>query len=422
MMSVMAAAARAFAARIEELRSDMALRLFGAALALANVVTFIQWKFHNGVPLLIGRGRDSLCWPFWESCHAYALPVAVINAGLWLYLLLALVTAVCFLSRRVTAGYWLLLLINTMRVLVMFQDYRLRANQHYMLNWIVLGYLFLPYTRVMLRHMLVSLYFWAGVLKLDPDWLTGATLYSQDKLWFPRALVPAACIYVVALEMGMIWGLYSRRAWVFWGVVAQLALFHYTSWPIVGFWYPTLMVCLLSILPLSRLLPPPRHVVATPEPHRHRRFAVAFAVAVVFAALQMTPRAFPGDTAITGEGRMFALHMFDALVECDATMTYHLPDGDRVEIRKETTKLPHRSRCDPLIYYAIARNACASAGADFDLSLRSRRNSSAGYTQVLDLRAFCAAPPHYALWRHNDWIGVPGDPASARSGPAIARR
>jgi hypothetical protein len=67
MMSVMAAAARAFAARIEELRSDMALRLFGAALALANVVTFIQWKFHNGVPLLIGRGRDSLCWPFWES-------------------------------------------------------------------------------------------------------------------------------------------------------------------------------------------------------------------------------------------------------------------------------------------------------------------------------------------------------------------
>ena len=421
MKSVLAVPARAFASRLDELRSDTTLVLFGAALALTNVITFVQWKFHNGVPLMIGRGRDSLCWPFWESCHAYALPVAVVNAGLWLYVLLALVTAACFLTRRVSAGYWLLLLVNVIRVLVMLQDYRLRANQHYMLNWMVLVYLFLPYTRAMLRNMIVCIYFWAGVLKLDPDWLTGATLYSQDKLWFPRVLVPAACVYVVTLEMVMIWGLYSRRAWVFWGTLAQLALFHYTSWPIVGFWYPTLMVCLLSILPLSRLIPPPRAPAVAANPRRQPAFALAAVVAVVFAALQMTPRAFPGDTAITGEGRMFALHMFDALVECDATMTYHRPDGDRVEVRRETTKLPHRSRCDPLIYYAIARNACARGDhADFDLSLRSKRNSSAEYTQVLDVRSFCAAQPHYALWRHNAWIGVAGDPA--RTGAALARR
>ena len=420
MTRMLAVPARVLASRLDELRSDTALVLFGAALALANVITFIQWKFHNGVPLMIGRGRDSLCWPFWESCHAYALPVAVVNAGLWLYLLLALVTAACFLTRRVSAGYWLLLLVNVIRVLVMLQDYRLRANQHYMLNWMVLVYLFLPYTRAMLRNMIVSIYFWAGVLKLDPDWLTGATLYSQDKLWFPRVLVPAACVYVVTLEMVMIWGLYSRRAWVFWGTLAQLALFHYTSWPIVGFWYPTLMVCLLSILPLARLMAAPRAPVVAANPRRQPAFALAALVAVTFAAFQMTPRAFPGDTAITGEGRMFALHMFDALVECDATMTYHLPDGDRVEVRREATKLPHRSRCDPLIYYAIARNACARGDADFDLSLRSKRNSSADYTQVLDVRRFCAAQPRYALWRHNEWIGVPGDPA--RSVPALARR
>lgn len=414
MTRVLAVPARAFASRLEELRSDTALVLFGAALALANVITFVQWKFHNGVPLMIGRGRDSLCWPFWENCHAYALPVAVVNAGLWLYVLLALVTAACFLTRRVSAGYWLLLLVNVIRVFVMLQDYRLRANQHYMLNWMVLVYLSLPYTRAMLRHMIVCIYFWAGVLKLDPDWLTGATLYSQDKLWFPRVLVPAACVYVVTLEMVMIWGLYSRRAWVFWGTLAQLALFHYTSWPIVGFWYPTLMMCLLSILPLARLMPVPGAPVVAANPRRQPALALAALVAVMFAAFQMMPRAFPGDTAITGEGRMFALHMFDALLECDATMTYHLPDGDRVEVRRETTKLPHRSRCDPLIYYAIARNACARGDADFDLSLRCKRNSSAEYTQVLDVRNFCAAQPRYALWRHNEWIGVPGDPPAVR--------
>jgi hypothetical protein len=231
--------------------------------------------------------------------------------------------------------------------------------------------------------------------------------------------VPAACIYVVILEMGMIWGLYSRRAWLFWGTVAQLALFHYTSWAIVGFWYPTLMTCLISILPLARLLPPPQNAVMAIRARRRHAAGLAGAVALMFAAFQLVPRAFPGDTAVTGEGRMFALHMFDALIECEATMTHHLPEGDRVEVRAESKKFPHRSRCDPLVYHAIARNACArSPAADFDLSLRSKRNSSAGYTQVLDIRHFCATQPRYTLWRHNEWIGVPDD----RDRPALARR
>ena len=424
-MPVLDAPSRFFASRLDELRSDAALRLFGAALALANVVTFVQWKFHNGVPLMIGRGRDSLCWPFWETCHAYALPVAVANAGLCLYLLLALAAAGCFLSRRVTAGYWILLLVNAIRILVVLQDYRLKANHHYMLNCMVIAYLFLPYTRAMLRHVLVSIYFWAGALKLDPDWLTGATLYNQDKLWFPRELVPAACVYVVTLEMGMIWGVYSRRPWVFWGVVAQLALFHYTSWPIVGFWYPTLMACLLSILPLARLLSAPEAAAGVASFRPQRAFALAAVLAVIFAAFQLLPRTFPGDTAVTGEGRMFALHMFDARVECDAALTYHGSGGDRVEVRQETKKLPHRSRCDPLIYYAIARNECSRLAAsnvtdrDFDVSLRSKRNSSVAYTQVLDLRNFCATQPRYKLFRHNEWIGVPGEPPP---GTALAQR
>src|SRR4029079_16496000 len=99
------------------------------ALAIANVVTFVQWKFHNGVPLMIGRGRDSLCWPCWEGCHAYALPVRIVNAGLWLYLLLAVVAAGCFLARRVTAGYWLLLALHAECVFEVLYAYRI-STQH----------------------------------------------------------------------------------------------------------------------------------------------------------------------------------------------------------------------------------------------------------------------------------------------------
>jgi hypothetical protein len=408
------------AAQIEEIRQDRALRVYGAALAVANVVTFAHWKFMVGVPLLIGRGADPICWPFFEGCAAWQLPVGVVNDGLWGYLLLSIVTAGCFLSGRIRTGYGLLVLVNVIRVLVMLLDYRLRANQHYMLNWVLLGFLFLPGKRALAYHLLAGLYFWAGVLKLDPDWLSGRTLYKQNQLWFHASLVPMACAYVVVLEVVMIWGIYARRASIFWAVVAQLLLFHYTSWPIVGFWYPLLMMCLIAILPLARLIAPPQRSMV-PATHTSRRRAAAVAVGAL-CLLQFVPRLFPGDTAVTGEGRMFALHMFDAQIECEASFTYHLADGRRVvEHRNETTKMSHRSRCDPIIYYELARRACSRVGrrtaavvpianaapvVDFDVRLRARRTSSPSFVDVIDIRDFCTNTPRYTFWRHNDWIAA----------------
>lgn len=410
---------RAAAAQVAEIAGDRALTIYGAALAAANVLTFVQWKFKLGVPLMIGRGADAVCWPFFESCHAFRLPVSIVNDGLWVWLLMSLACGALFLGRRVTPAWWLLLAVNVIRLFVMFQDYRLRANQHYMLNWIVLAFLFLPGKRALVHHLLAALYFWAGVLKLDPDWLSGAALYGQERLWFPRWLVPASCVYVLVLELGLIWGIYAKRAWIFYGTFGQLVLFHLTSWPIVRFWYPTLMFCLLSLLPLTRALHARSAWPAPPWRGAGRHRPLHLAVLAVLAALQLVPRAFPGDTAVTGEGRLFALHMFDALVECEASITHRLADGSRrVWPLEETRRLPHRSRCDPLIYFSIAKNQCAAirsgragAGAfaavvDLDLRLHSKRNTEADLFPVVQIERFCAADPHYDVWRHNDWIRI----------------
>jgi hypothetical protein len=268
----------------------------------------------------------------------------------------------------------------------------------------------------------VSLYFWAGALKLHWDWLSGAALYSQEQLWFPRALVPASCVYVVVLEMVLIWGVYARRNWIFYGTLGQLLLFHITSWPIVGFWYPTLMFSILSILPLTRQLHPPHEWVTFPWRGAPVRRLVTACIMGAFGAFQMVPHAFPGDTAVTGEGRVFALHMFDALVECDAAITYRLDNGSTRQVRLEQTKrLPHRSRCDPIIYFDLAKNECRhtrqsngmapsseSAGiVDLDLSLRTKRNSDTDYQQLIEIPQFCTTNPSYDMWRHNAWIRVP---------------
>jgi hypothetical protein len=398
--------------QVDEIRSDRALTFYGVALALANVVTSYQWQFRSGVPQMIGGSAMPFCWPFWENCQPL-LSVHGVNRVLWVYLALSAGAAVAFARHRVGTGYWLLLTVNLLRTLVMVQDYRLRANQHYMLNWLVLAFLFLPAKRALLHHVVVSLYFWAGALKLDREWLTGVALYNQDRLWLPAALVPASCVYVVILETTIVFGTYARRSWIFWAALSQLALFHVFSWPIVGFWYPTLMFCLIAILPLTRLLHPPAEWITFESLGVSRHRLAAAATIGSLAALQFVPRAFPGDSAVTGEGRVFALHMFDALIVCDAQLIYRMDDGrQRARTLDETVRMPHRSRCDPVVYFDIAKNACRARPThvvDFELHLRSKHASDAAYQDVIDIGDFCAANPTYDMWRHNAWI----EPAQA---------
>jgi hypothetical protein len=94
-------------------------------------------------------------------------------------------------------------------------------------------------------------------------------------------------------------------------------------------------------------------------------------------------------------------------VECDAKLTTHLADGStRDDGLAEAKRLPHRSRCDPIVYFNLARNACRNRAdiVDLDLSLRSRHSSDPELRPTIDVKRFCAAAPTYDMWRHNTWI------------------
>ena len=128
------------------------------------------------------------------------------------------------------------------------------------------------------------------MLKLDPDWLSGATLYKQDQLWFPAGLVPIACAYVVVLEVVMIWGIYARRAPIFWFVVAQLF-----SVPLHIVGNRGLLVPTPDDVPARHpssariVVPPQRNLVLAPC--RSRRRAAVVAVGAL-CLLQFAPRVF----------------------------------------------------------------------------------------------------------------------------------
>jgi hypothetical protein len=180
------------------------------------------------------------------------------------------------------------------------------------------------------------------------------------------------------------------------------------SWPIVGFFYPSRMFALLAIFPLSRFFSTGHDRPSFERIEGGVERKSTFALLAGFCVLQLVPYAFPGDSAITGQGRLFALHMFDARVACEAHVTLHDVQGGTRRV-PTVSEGAARTQCDPIVHFNIARALCRQAASngqwsDLDLSLRSRRTTELDLRPVVEIEGFCRANPTYDVWRANSWI------------------
>jgi hypothetical protein len=341
-------------------------------------------------------GAEPICWPTAIGCERLRVfSHGAIRGLMFLELAGALAVGALFRQESKTRFAWSgLLLLEALKIGILLLDFRLRMNQHYMASFAAFAFLFVPQKRAALQVLIRLFYFWAGTLKLNRDWLSGGDLYAP--LWFIHgpALVGAACAYVVLLELVIGWGVFAKKRWIFWSTLAQLALFHVMSWPIVGFFYPMLMFALLAIYPLARCIPATESKMEWP----------VYALAGFFSLLQLVPYAFPGNTAMTGEGRLFALHMFDANVSCEA---YAELKGRNGTVVRRGLKLPldRRMACDPLVFYNRARNLCQHrAFDDLDLIVNASPSDDREMSPLAEIHDFCTHDPGYRVLSHNAWI------------------
>ncbi len=397
--------------------ADPALRLYGAALALVQGVVALWWSGGRAAHHLSPE-TDPICWPLWQDCLGWRalmaqqldwlLPALLVGSGL---------VALLFASRRTAPlGCIGLVALKLVELAVLFGDFRLRGNQHYMALLALLVFLLAGrWRRDALRVLLVSIYVAAGLLKLDPEWISGAGLYRP--LWFfdTPALITAACVYVIVLELGVVWGLLARRRWIFWGAFGQFVVFHIFSWPVVDFFYPMVMFGLLAIFPAARAFEPPEGRAERSLLVRlftGRAGAPVYLTVVTFAALQLPPVLIPGDEAVTGEGRITALHMFDARVGCRSYLRLH--DGRRAPRTVSLNgRLNERIGCDPWVILARARFVCSQPGmADLpqvDLRHFAGRRT-APLREVVRVDDICRQPLEYRWLGRNDWIQLDGAP------------
>ena len=402
-------AARWWRRRIELIASSTTLRLYGACLAGIHLLTFVYWGA-NGFAARILADRSPVCWPFFEDCtDAHVLSKRGVVILLWVYGIGAGITVFAFVRRRVGVAYALLAAVNLVKGTLFILDYRFMGNYHYMPFIITAVYLTWPRPDRTIAFMLVAFYVSAGALKLDKEWLSGAALIAPT--WLSGKLLELGCAYVVVLELVLVFGLLARDPRIRWLTFAQLAMFHGYSWHVVGFFYPCVMGLLLAYFPLRWREVPDEEGLFT-RLTSGRAGWYAYTVLALYAAAQVAPKLFPGDSAITGEGRIFAINMMDARVECDHIELARTTTGSISTIKETSerkTEVGIRIKCDPIRFWNIAHRLCdehEELGDDVrvDAYLSSRRTTDPEYHSVFAVEDFCRRAPHFDVWQHNAWL------------------
>lgn len=338
--------------------------------------------------------NNPVCWPFFSGCEGgYRLSPTLLSLIFVVYVLLAALSGLLFLSERGWRwAYWLLVIVTVIKFALYMTDYRLSGNYHYMQFWVLFGFLCLPEKSKTLRFLILGFYLGAAALKFNAEWLTGAAI---PPFFIRSPWLEWSCIYVVVLESVLVFGLLSRRPLIFWGTLAQLALFHFISSFVVGYFYPLVFACFLTLFLLERYSPfQLSDLIRLP--------GLSQIFLGLFVLAQIVPFFLGGDRAVDGKGRLFALNMFDARVVCDFKMEAKFSDGRRIALPR-LYSLEDRIYCDPNVLLYEVLNQCRSYRQDpefidIDVMAFSRRQTEAKMTELFNYKDYCQSPARVNLF------------------------
>lgn len=379
---------------MKELLKSRALQIYGAMLALTHVLSAYFWM-DRSLDLVVRSAEKSasLCWPLLPSCENLRF-VSTGSAATYLqiYAALGLITAVLFLIRQIKPAYVLLLTLLGMKIYFSSLSYGLMGNYHYMSFFVQVAFLFLPHKTTVIPFFIGIFYWGAGILKLDPEWLSGVSLIQPSFL--PAPLQHASLIYAVILECILVVGLFSQRAWIRHVTLAQFVLFHAFSWHIVGYFYPLTMLLLLGLFVLIPLYNESWQA-QWDQSLKNKKSAVA--VTAALALLQVLPLFLVNDSAASGAPRLMSLNMLDARMECDTLLIRHQERAQ--EVYNPFVKAPStRTQCDPLVFLSQIESLCQNPDEKFDFWMQSRRTTQFQMQTRLILRDVCKKSRAELMW------------------------
>lgn len=379
---------------MNEIIKSRALQIYGALLALTHVLAAYFWMDRSLHLVIADSDRSAtLCWPYLPYCEG--LRFASMNSAvtfLQVYAALGLITSLLFFLKKIKPAFGLLIILLALKVYFTSLSYGLMGNYHYMAFLVMIAYLFLP-NKATLIPLTIGVFYWgAGIIKFAPEWLSGVSLITPSFL--PSALQHAGMIYSVILECILVFGLFSRQAWIRNLTLSQFLLFHAFSWHIVGYFYPMTMLLLLSLFLLIPVCKEPWQAVIDAR-LKNQKFTVSLVLLLVL--LQILPLMLVKDSAASGAPRLISLNMLDARMECDTLLIRHQEKA--TEVYDPFLKAPStRTQCDPLVFLSQIEGLCAGSSENFDFWLQSRRTTDDRMQTRLVLRDICKKSRTELMW------------------------
>ena len=350
------------------------------------------------------KNENALCWPNFLNCNLIRFNSPEFTT-FFLYFYLSISILACFFflkNKTIKYGYFLFIISTIIKFIIFSMDYRLMGNYHYMHFIVSFFYLFIPHKINFIPLLIVLFYFFAGLLKIqNTEWFTGMAIFKNYPYFINEFTFQLLCLCVVLLEMIGSWFLilktkFKKLFFLF------FLIFHTVSYYFVGYYYPLVMYSLIAIFPIKWLF------------HNNKRIKPSQLLIpgtvciIIFISLQIIPLSIKGDGSLTGEGRLFALNMFDAHTDCSSQMILKFKNKT-IESNFSKKWLSVRIHCDPYIYFNRAQKICSfykenKNFIDIDLTLLSKLKSSLFYTKVIDEKNICRKNLSYSTWRKNKWI------------------
>lgn len=349
-----------FKSNIWEIKKSSTNQLFGAALCVGHILTYIYWTLNNDLPLKYYSEASPMCWTILENCEGLRfLPYGVLSFLYYSYVLIAIVGGAIFFSTRTALPGWILLFILLiLKALFYFQDFRLSSNDHYYLFFLNFVYLFIPNKENVLKALIISFYISSGLLKLSPEWLTGQW-FNQHSVFHPKLAEWFSALSVL-IEMIAPWGLLFRDGRYFAISFLTLVGYHIVIWYLDGFYTSSLMLMGLSLFLFSYF--EQRRLEAEyiyqsfirPDPSR----SWIFIMITVFWLFQMLPWIPTENIKVKQGAELLALNRMASATECKQTTFAIYNDRiEEIDIDNPVGR-PEHLICSPYLRFLDSKSLC----------------------------------------------------------------
>lgn len=397
-----------------EIKKSSGLRVLGGVLALSHFFLFFFWYNAGPLPFLYLQEPAAMCWPYMPSCQWLRLiPFSVLHFVFLAYGVLSLIAfLVFFFTRFVRLAYVALLLTFFCGIAIYFQDYRLSSNSGYMLFLLSFCFLFIPDKARLFRWLLVTFFIATGLLKLEPEWLTGSWFLHLQP-WPAKLGEWLAALSLLIEFIGGITLLF-RDGRYFWTGWITLLAYQCFLWFVGGYWGPVLLIGLLVALATQEI--ENRRIEREyiyqsfihPEPSK---FWANVILGLMWISLAASHVHVPGQRYITPLSTFFSPHPVVSRQECLQT-NFAVFKNHTQEIQiPERAGRPANMRCHPYLRYLDIKSLCQRYKKDpsfvtISSYFRSRTLNESKYHTVFQVGDFCDASFKYnklglSAWNSN---------------------